>query len=265
MRSVIYLGLACALVAASCGGQPSRSGNTTRPSGLPGSARPSVTATVSPAGPTPHASDDFGRTVDNGWGGATVGGGWTLAGTAADFHVTGTAGTMALPASRAYRAAFLNTISVTDVDLTFRVATSKTAAGGPQYIYSAVRRVSAGNFYRVTMRIEPNGKVFVGASTVIDNTETGIGSEVRVAQMIHGADAFIRLRAQLSGTSPTSIRVRAWADGATEPSSWQYTATNSTASLQVAGEVGLESYLSRPTTNAPVIVTFDDYLATGVA
>ena len=216
------------------------------------------------AGPTTYASDPFSWTVVNSWGSASTGGAWTLSGTAADFDVTGTSGTVALPAPRAHRAAFLNAASAADVDLSLRVATNKVATGGAQYIFSAVRRVSPGNFYRITLRIAPNGRVYVGASTVINNAETGIGTDVQVAGLTHSPGAFIRLRAQLSGASPTTIRVRAWADGVAEPSTWQYSATNSVAALQAAGGLGLESYLAAPTTNAPVIVTFDDYLVTSV-
>ena len=76
--------------------------------------------------------------------------------------------------------------------------------------------------------------------------------------------SFIRVRAQLTGTNPTTIRIRAWADGGTEPTTWQYTETNSAASLQAAGGVGLLAYLSGSITNAPVLVTFDDFLVTSI-
>ena len=42
-------------------------------------------------------------------------------------------------------------------------------------------RVPPANFYRATLRIATSGKVYVGASSVINNAETGIGSEVLVA------------------------------------------------------------------------------------
>jgi hypothetical protein len=215
--------------------------------------------TVAAAGPTTYASDAFNRTVVDSWGKATVGGAWSLSGSAADFDVNGAAGTIALAAARAYRAAFLNSVSAADVDLSVRVTTSKTPGGGNQYIYAALRRVSSANFYRATLRIATSGQVYVGASSVINNTETGIGSEVRVPGLTYVPGAFIWLRAQVSGFNPTTIRVRAWADGTTEPSTWQYTASNSIAALQAAGGLGLEAYLSSATTNAPVLVSFDDY------
>jgi hypothetical protein len=64
----------------------------------------------------------------------------------------------------------------------------------------------------------------------------------------------------VTGASPTTIRVKAWADGQPEPSSWQFAATNSTAAVQGAGSVGLRVYMS--STNAPVTFGFDDFSVT---
>ena len=75
----------------------------------------------------------------------------------------------------------------------------------------------------------------------------------------------IRVRAQFSGASPTTIRIRAWADGSPEPGTWNYTVTNSAAGLQAPGGVGLRAYIGGTTTNAPVLVTFDDFLVTAIA
>ena len=199
----------------------------------------------------------------NNWGSAAaIGGAYTLSGTAADFDVTGAAGTITLGTAGANRTAALASVSAQDVDLSFRVATNKTPAGGAQFIYGVARRVSATNSYRVKLRIATNGQVFVQASSVTGNVETNIGSEVLVPGLTHTPGAFIRFRAQLTGTNPTTMRVRAWADGTTEPTTWLYTATNSVAGLQLAGGVGLQVYVSSATTNAPVLVTFDDLLVT---
>jgi hypothetical protein len=67
---------------------------------------------------------------------------------------------------------------------------------------------------------------------------------------------------QVVGTNPTTIRLKAWADGQAEPSAWQYTTTDSDASLQVAGAVGLRTYIAGTSTNAPVLFTFDDVRVT---
>jgi hypothetical protein len=223
----------------------------------------SAQVTVAAAGPTTYASDTFTRTVNNNWGSATTGGAYTLTGTAADFDVTGSTGTLNVPAG-ASRLATLASVSAQNVDLSVRVAANKTPTAGSLHVYGVARRVSATAAYRVILRIAPSGQVFLQASQVVNNTESGIGSEVLVPGLTHTPGSFIRLRAQLSGTSPTTIRARAWADGASEPATWQYTATNSAASLQAAGGVGLMSYLGSAVSNGPVLATFDDFLVTSI-
>ena len=49
-----------------------------------------------------------------------------------------------------------------------------------------------------------------------------------------------------------------------EPTTWQYTATNSVAALQAPGGVGIRTYLSGATTNAPVLFSYDDFLVTSI-
>ncbi len=223
----------------------------------------SAQVTVATAAPTTYASDNFSRTVNNNWGTAPTGGAWTLTGTAADFDVTGSTGTLNLPAGNS-RLAALASVSAQNLDLGFRFAANKVPSGGSLYAYAAARRVSATTSYRVKVRIAPNGQVFVQATSVVANTETAIGSEVLVPGLTNTPGSFIRIRAQFTGTNPTTIRIRAWADGSTEPSTWLYTATNSVASLQAAGGVGLLAYVSGSITNGPVLVTFDDFLVTSI-
>ena len=88
---------------------------------------------------------------------------------------------------------------------------------------------------------------------------------MRVTGLTATPGAFIRMRAQISGANPTTIRIHAWADGTTEPTTWNSTTTNSAAALQVAGAVGLRTYIGSATTNAPVTATFDDFQVTSIA
>ncbi|MCU1523331.1 MAG: hypothetical protein JWO18_225, partial [Microbacteriaceae bacterium] len=46
------------------------------------------------------------------------------------------------------------------------------------------------------------------------------------------------------------------------PATWQLSASDSTATaLQVAGPVGLESFISSTATNAPVTIRYDNFSA----
>ncbi len=230
--------------------------------GTPATA--SVTVTGGPTQPVTYALDTFSRTVVDGFGSTSPGGTYSLMGTGADFDVAAGTGTISLAGPNANRAASLTSVSAQDLDLSFRFATNKLATGSGQYIYGVARRVSATASYRIKVRLTSGGAVWVGASSVTNNVESPIAAEVRAPNVTHVAGGFIRVRAQLTGTNPTTIRVRAWADGSTEPSTWTYTATNSAAGLQAPGGVGLQAYLSSSTTNAPVLVSVDDLRATGV-
>jgi chitodextrinase len=218
-----------------------------------------------PATLTVHANDGFGRTLVNTWGSAPTGGAYTLQGNAADYDVDGSLGTIVLGAAGANRSAVLASVSARDVDLSLRVASDKAAVGGAQFVYGLMRRVNAQTEYRAKVRLATNGRVFVQASSVVSGAERPIGTEVEVTGLTHTPGGFIRLRAQVEGASPTTIRIRAWADGAAEPSTWQYTATDSATGLQVAGAVGVRAYLSSATTNAPILLSFDDFRVTSIA
>ena len=94
--------------------------------------------------------------------------------------------------------------------------------------------------------------------------ETALASEVRVAGLAHATNRSFRLRAQVVGINPTTVRLKAWLDGTVEPTTWQYVATNNQAGLQRAGALGLMAYVSLPAANAPVTFSFDDLRAASV-
>ena len=205
-----------------------------------------------------YAADGFGRTVANGWGGADTGGNYTLEGTNTSFSVGGGVGSMTLPTGGATRAVFLNGVSARDVDIRLRVRTNKVAAGGTQYVYAFVRS-NGTNAYRPKITFNTNGSVSVHCGVLINNSETSIAPAVTVPGLTYSPNGFIWMRAQVVGTGVTTIRIKAWADGQPEPLNWQFTATNSAASVQGNGSVGLRAYMSAGTSNAPVTFGFDDY------
>ena len=58
-------------------------------------------------------------------------------------------------------------------------------------------------------------------------------------------------RLQVTGTSPTTVRWKVWT-GATEPTAWQQTVTDSAAAVQGKGSIALTTYLSGSSTVFPV-------------
>ena len=100
--------------------------------------------------------------------------------------------------------------------------------------------------------------------SVANGTETALSPLTTVAGLTYNTTNGVRIRVQATGTNPTMLRTRVWPGGTAEPSTWNATATDSTAALQVAGGLGLTSYLSSSATNAPVSARFDDLSAAPV-
>lgn len=97
---------------------------------------------------------------------------------------------------------------------------------------------------------------------IINGSESSIAPAVTLSTPPYSPGSWVWVRAQVTGASPTTIRVKAWLDGTAEPSAWAFTATKSSAAVQVPGAVGLRAVLGPAATNAPVTVTFDDLTAT---
>jgi parallel beta-helix repeat protein len=212
-----------------------------------------------------YASDTFGRQVTAGWGSSEIGGAYALLGSAQDYGVATARGAIAFGAPGVTRAASLGAVSADDVDLSFGVASDKVATGGGQYVYGVARQVSPGNEYRAKMRIANTGAVYVQVNRVAGGVETSLGRETRIAGLVQAAGVPITLRFQVLGKNPTTLRINAWAAGQPEPAVWAYATTDATPLLQAAGGVGVRGYLSASSSNAPVRLSFDDFVVSNAA
>src|SRR5205823_4284241 len=111
---------------------------------------------------------------------------------------------------------------------------------------------------------DPAGRVWLQAVRNLAWAGTLLGAEVGVPGLADTGNSYIWLRGQVVEANPTTIRMKAWADGQPEPTAWHYTATDSAAALQSAGTVGLRTFVSSLTSNAPVLFSFDDLQVSGV-
>ncbi len=129
--------------------------------------------------------------------------------------------------------------------------------GGSWYAYLVIRR-NGNDAYRPKIFVGSDGSVRVHSGVVTDNIESSLGAAVVVPGLTFQPGAWIWLRTQVSGSDPTTIKVKAWAAGQPEPSGWQFTATDSASTLQSPGAVGMRAYLGSQVTNAPIVVKVDD-------
>jgi PKD repeat protein len=224
-----------------------------------------TTLPVSPtsATTTQYATDTFNRTVASGLGTADLGGPWTTFGSASNLSVAPGVASFKLPTATSQIGAYLSGVSQsnTEVDTTF--TTDKVATGtGGQYIYIEGRRVSTNNEYNARVRITSANTVAVeiaklsGSATVVV-----VKAETVLSGVTYTPGMQLKVRFQVTGTSPTTLQLKVWPATSAEPSAWTLTATDSTAGLQTAGGVGLTTYLSGSTTNAPTTVMFNSFSA----
>jgi len=210
-----------------------------------------VTVTA-PAG-TDLARDDFARTVSSGWGSAPTGGAWTVAGTAAALRVQDGTGWITLPAGST-RTATLPAVSSTSIDVRVAFSLDRVPTGGGSYTTVIGRQVGSAN-YVASVWVKSTGAV-----VLVLKQGTTVLSTTTVAGVSYTPGAVLSTRLQVSGTSPTTIRARVWPAGQSEPTAWTSTQADSTAGLQLAGSIGLQSYLSSTATTT-VVTRFDDLLA----
>ncbi len=211
-----------------------------------------------------YAADTFSRTIANSWGSADTGGAYEHFGALADYDTLGSAATIAHPAGTT-RAAMLRSVSAVDVDLTFTVRSDKLPTGDGITIYGVGRSVGGGTSeYRPRIRLAPGGGVWLRAVRYLSGAQSALGTDVQVPGLSYTPDARLRVRVQLAGASPTTIRIKVWADGTAEPPGWQSVVTDASAPLQGPGAIGVRSFVALNSTNAPILLTFDDLLARSI-
>ncbi|MFI7587166.1 PKD domain-containing protein [Spongisporangium articulatum] len=208
---------------------------------------------TAPAAPTVLARDAFGRTVTNGWGTADVGNVYTLVGATSQYAVANGQGVQTVKAG-IQTSAQLKGVSSTSTDVTETFGYD-ALPNGNSYVWVSGRQLAGGE-YGAKLIVSSTGAVRVTAA----RGDTELASASPAGLSLAGG-ARVAVRTQVEGTSPTTIRVRAWKAGTTEPTTWQATATDSTAALQAPGWVRSGVYLSSSVTNGPLVVRFDDLQA----
>ncbi len=223
-------------------------------------ATDSVTHSVAPVAPAgPIAQDAFGRTVANGWGNADTGGAWTRYGTASLFSVGSGAGHITLASAGAGPRMTLNAVSSVNTEVSVKLSLDKIPNNAGYFSLGA--RVTDANGYRAKVKVTSSGALTLYLVRVVNGAETTLSSTSLGSAYNYTLGATLQIKAQVTGTSPTTIRAKAWKTTQTEPG-WQLTSTDNTASLQVASGISLVTYLSGSSTNAPIVASFDDLIAT---
>ena len=226
--------------------------------GATGAVTKAVTVSDPPAGPTPFATDAFGRSVTGGWGTADKGGAWTRSGSATSHLVEAGVGKLRMTSAGSGPGEVLNGVSSNDTEVRVEVAADKPGSGGGTYL-TVEPRIVGSNRYYADVRLESGGAVSVTLGRLA-GSETALQSRT-VSGLSYTAGTVLQVRVQATGTSPTTLRAKVWRAGTAEPTAWTASVTDSTAGLQSAGSIALRTYLSSSATNAPVVASFDNLWA----
>ena len=201
----------------------------------------------------PVATDSFSRALSTGLGTADSGGAWTTTGSSLNYSVSDGAGRFKAAAGATVNG-YLSGVSAADSDVSVTMALQQAASGSGAYASVIGRRVGSDD-YRARVKFLATGVVQLqlmhGATTL---------TMQNIAGLTYATGSQLRLRLQVFGTSPTTIRAKAWSVGGTEPSTWQLSTTDATPALQVPGSVGLAFYLGSTATVTPVTAAFDDFV-----
>jgi PKD repeat protein len=210
--------------------------------------------------PVLGVTDSFSRTVGAGLGSADTGGAWTTSGGSSNISVGSGVARFSTPAGITLNG-WLGGVSLASSDVQATVTESALPVGGSAYAYLVGRRVVSGTTaddYNARLTVSATGAVTI---SVLHGTGTVVKTAT-VSGLTVAPGTQLRLRVQVIGSNPTTIQARVWAVGTTEPSTWQVSATDSTAALQASGAVGIRTYSGGGVTNGPLVTSFDDFAAT---
>ncbi|MCI3271029.1 hypothetical protein [Streptomyces cylindrosporus] len=204
---------------------------------------------------TEAPADTFeGRTLTGSWGtssdGLMV---WTpIGGTlASDYAVSAGAGKH-VHTSRGITRRTYAPVPQADTDTVAVWSWDKVPVGDTQFHALTARYQNTDNYYFARVLLNTNGTMVLSLRKRVAATESALGSTFTIPGT-YTAGAKYRLRFSVVGST---LSAKAWADGATEPSAWQLTTTDT--ALSAAGSVGAISFIGTASTlTFPTTLSFD--------
>lgn len=202
--------------------------------------------------------DAFGDNVTAGWGTTDTGSHtWSLEGLGgtvqnSDWNVTGGKGTHSVPATSAFRASYLPTVSYRDIEVAATVTPSvaNVTGGDLEPCNLIVRRTSSTVYYMVRLVITSTESVTI---TWYYSDNTPLVAPVTVPITYSGQA--LRVRAQVEGYT---LRAKVWDPSTGEPYDWSVVVDDNL--ITTAGAVGIRSGVASGVTNPlPIVYSYDDF------
>jgi PKD repeat protein len=236
-------------------------------------SEPSTTTATIEAATAPSGilvRDTFSRTLSSGWGIPDTGAGWHLGSAGPDdFSVRDGRGFIVKYDNAMRNAVARDGSSAEGYGLhvqglaSFRI---DTPPDNPNRFYTVQvyarrdDRVSDGdNYYRYRVRAYGHGRMDVRLEKNVAGRTTWLTDNTDVASTWQVGQQYW-LRWEATGTSPTTrLRLRVWAKGTAEPTTWDIDATVNEPALDVIGTTGFRvSGPSADQTSFPVIISVGD-------
>lgn len=190
-----------------------------------------------PQGGVVTVTDGFARKVGGSWGSTDTGQPWSVKGGSAAFSVSEGKGVVTLTPSANREAAPLSASfqsSTTTASVALRVLPAKGATG----VTFIGRRIGS-SYYGGRLWINSDRTVRLyalrGETPLVDS---------HLVTSNYAAGTEYNVKSEVSGAFPTTVRVKVWAVGASEPAGWTLSATDSSAGLQSTGSSSIMCYFS---------------------
>ncbi|TFB51751.1 PKD domain-containing protein [Cryobacterium tagatosivorans] len=223
--------------------------------GATGVATRQVTVAAPPPAGAAFAADAFERTTTGGLGTADTGGPWTVTGSSANYSVGDGVGRLRAATAGATVNAYLANVSSSDADVTATISLQDQVTGSGAYVSVIGRRIGSDD-YRARVKVLATGVVQLQLLHGATNLQT-----VTLAGITYATGDRLQVRTQVFGTSPTTVRAKAWPLGTAEPTGWQVSVTDATDTMQGPGHIGFALYLGGTATVVPLTASFDDLVA----
>ena len=202
-------------------------------------------------------ADSFSRVSPSGWRTADKGGRYAHAAGRAGFGVDGSKGVIRMRKRGRHASRHLTRVVARDVDLKVRVGVDRLPAGDGATVAAVLRRTTAGDEYRVRMRLHRDGSVRLALSRVHSGQVVDLVGEQRVQGARAAAGEWFWLRVTVRGARRRSSTSGCGPRGDRQPRTWQLTHLDGDGALTSPGDVGVQAGLSSEPPRA-VSFRFDD-------
>lgn len=202
--------------------------------------------------------DTFTRTTANGWGTSDSGDAWTrVTGVASEFSTDGAVAKIATTVTNSSRYMTIGPTLPPDLDVVARFALAALPVAQSTTVGLVARYQDTSNHYRAWINWTTAGAVQLRLEKNIGNVLTTLTTQPNVLTG-YVAGTFVWVRFQVIGST---LRVRVWADGSSEPSTWTHSVTDT--DLRVGGAAAVRLFHVTGNSSTPTL-SVDDFTATAL-